>query len=271
MNMKISIIIAFYNSHGAVARQVKYFKAMNLSDDIEFIFVDDGSNPPHKIEDYDLKNLRIHATNDKRAWTQGLARNAGAMLSTGEYLLMTDMDHIISREAIDDVYKFNGDKMVFKRAFGVLLPDGKLSQDREVLKEYGLDIARFKSRRGLYISKHGNSFAMKKSIFEKIGGYNPRRCTYEYYAGHRRTEDCFFNTAWKKHVSLSGYKEEIGGTLYLFPIARYHVNGEFNPMGLFHNLSHDPVQHHDDFCLTFYVNQNILNRSFEEFFIATWD
>ena len=57
--MKISIIIAVYNSHGAVARQVKYFKAMNLPADIEFIFVDDGSNPPLNIADYDLPNLRI--------------------------------------------------------------------------------------------------------------------------------------------------------------------------------------------------------------------
>ena len=108
--MKISIIIPIFNSHKAVARQVKYFNRMNLPDDIEFIFVDDGSNPPLDIADYDLKNLRIYHTNDKRPWTQGLARNAGAKLAKGEYLFMTDIDHIISREAIDDVYKFNGAK-----------------------------------------------------------------------------------------------------------------------------------------------------------------
>src|SRR3990167_5020847 len=101
--MKVSIIIPIFNSHGAVARQVKYFSKMNLPDDVEFIFVDDGSDPPLHITDYELKNLRIHHTNDKRPWTQGLARNAGAKLATGKYFLMTDIDHIISREAIEDV------------------------------------------------------------------------------------------------------------------------------------------------------------------------
>lgn len=239
--MKISIIIAFYNSHGAVARQVKYFKAMNLPDDIEFVFVDDGSNPPHKIEDYDLKNLRIHATNDKRPWTQGLARNAGAKLATGEYLFMTDIDHIISREAIDDVYKFSGSRMLFPRCFGVLLPSGELSQEPAILEEYGLDINKFPAKRGLYISKHGNTFAIKKSIFEEIGGYNPKRCTYGHYAGPRRGEDCYFNSAWKNYALANGLKEELGSKIYVFPIAKYHVNGDKNPMGLFHDLSYELV------------------------------
>lgn len=240
--MKISIIIAVYNSHGAVARQVKYFKAMNLPADIEFIFVDDGSNPPLNIADYDLPNLRIHATNDKRPWTQGLARNAGAKLATGDYLFMTDIDHIISRAAIDDVYKFTGDKMVFPRCFGVLLPEGELSQEPAILEEYGLDLTKFPAERGLYISKHGNTFAIKRSIWEKMGGYNPKRCTYGHYAGPRKGEDCFFNSFWKNYASANGLTEGLGATIYLFPIAKYHINGDKNPMGLFHNLSYELVQ-----------------------------
>lgn len=237
--MKLSIIIAFYNSHGAVARQVKYFNKMNLPDDIEFIFVDDGSNPPHKIEDYDLKNLRIHATNDKRPWTQGLARNAGAKLATGEYLFMTDVDHIISREAINDVYTFSGAKMLFSRYLGVLLREGELSQEPAVLEEYGLDMNQFTPQRGLCVSKHGNTFAIKKSIWEEMGGYNPRYCNYGHYAGPRRGEDCYFNSDWKNYALIHGLKEEFGSKVYIFPIAKYHVTGDRNPMGLFHNLSQE--------------------------------
>lgn len=242
INMKISVIIAIYNSHGAVARQVKHFKAMNLPDDIEFIFVDDGSNPPLNINDYDLKNLRIHATNDKRPWTQGLARNAGAKLATGEYLLMTDIDHIISREAIDDVYKFTGDKMIFPRFFGVLLPDGTLSQEPAVLEEYGMDMNRLKTKRGLYASVHGNTFAVKKSTFEMLGGYSEKHCTYGHYAGRRRGEDCVFNMVWGRYAAKNGILQEEGSKIYIFPIGRYHVNGNTNPMGLFHDLSQEQVQ-----------------------------
>ena len=241
--MKISIIIAVYNSHGAVARQVKHFNRMNLPDDIEFIFVDDGSNPPLNIADYNLKNLRIHHTNDKRPWTQGLARNAGAKLATGEYLLMTDIDHILSKEAIEDVYKFNGSKMAFPRCFGVLLPEGDLNQEMDVLEEYGMvDIKKRRAQNNLGVSKHGNTFAIKKSIFDKLGGYNPKYCAYGHYAGPKRGEDCYFNGAWGRYASASGLKEELGSKIYIFPIGKYHINGDKNPMGLFHNLSRELTQ-----------------------------
>jgi len=240
--MKISIVIAFYQSYGAVARQVKYFKAMNLPDDIEFIFVDDGSNPPYNIADYDLKNLRIHHTNEKRPWTQGLARNAGAKLSTGEYFLMTDIDHILSKEAIMAVYNFTGDKMIFPREFGVLSEDGTLTQDLAVLEEYGMDMSRLNFKRGLYASVHGNTFAMKKSTFELLGGYRPEHSLYGHYAGYKKGEDCFFNRIWNRYAAKNGIQSVRGPKIYIFPIGRYHAKGDTNPKGLFHNLSYELTQ-----------------------------
>lgn len=240
--MKISIIIAIYNSHGVIARQVKHFSAMNLPDDIEFIFVDDGSNPPHNIADYNLKNLRIHHTNDKRPWTQGLARNAGAKLATGEYLLMTDIDHILSQEAIMDAYNFTGDKMIFRRYFGVLLEDGTFTQEPAILEEYGLDMERLKTKRGLYASVHGNTWAIKKSTFELLGGYSERHCLYGRHAGNRQGEDSVLNGRWNRYAAKNGLQQAEGANIYIFPIARYHVRGEKNPMGLFHNLSQEQIQ-----------------------------
>ncbi len=239
--MKLSIIIAFYNSHPIVARQVKHFASMNLPDDIEFIFVDDGSTPAHKIEDYHLKNLRLIHTNDKRPWTQGLARNAAAKMATGEYLLLTDIDHILSKEAIMDAYNFTGDKMVFRRYFGVLLEDGTFTQDPAVLEEYGMDMSRLNTRRGLYASVHGNTYSIKKTTFDLIGGYNPRNCTFGHHAKSRKGEDCVFNTAWNHYAVKLGLLPIEGSKIYMFPIGRYHVKGDLNPMGLFHSLSQEEV------------------------------
>ena len=233
--MKLSIIIAFYNSHGVVERQVKYFKAMNLPDDIEFIFVDDGSDPPFNVADYDLKNLRIHATNDKRPWTQGLARNAAAKLAKGEYLLMTDIDHILSREAIMAAYNFTGERMIFRRYLGVLLPDGTFTQDPAVLKEYGMDMNRLNTKRGLYASVHGNTFAIKKSTFELLGGYDKRICERGYHTG----DDSYFNRKWGHYAAAKGIEWVMGPDVYMFPIGRFHVNYDMNPKGLFHNLSYE--------------------------------
>ncbi len=239
--MKLTIIIAFYNSHGAVERQVKHFSQMNLPDDIEFVFVDDGSNPPHHLEDYNLKNLHLIHTNDKRPWTQGLARNIGYKKSKGEYLLMTDIDHILSKEAIMDSYNFTGDKMIFPRYFGVLLEDGTLSQEPKVLKRYGLDMNRLKTKRGLYASVHGNTFTMKKSTFRALGTYDPKHCLYGHHAAGNKGEDSVLNRRWNHYAAKNNITLVVGSPIYMFPIARYHITGNKNPHGLFHNLSQELV------------------------------
>ncbi|MCK4686637.1 MAG: glycosyltransferase [Candidatus Lokiarchaeota archaeon] len=234
LKIKISIIISIYNSHGAFERQVKYFNRMNLSDDIEFIFIDDGSNPPLKCN---LKNSRIYTTNNKLAWTQGLGRNLGAEKANGKYLLMTDIDHIISKEAINDVYNFTGDKMIFKRFFAILTKEGELKQDLEILKKYGFDESRIE-KRGLYASVHGNTFAIKKTTFDLLGGYSQESCTRGYHPAHRRGDDCKFNVKWNEYARKNNIQPVVGSDMYIFPIGRYHINNEQNPKGLFHNLSY---------------------------------
>jgi hypothetical protein len=237
--MKLSIVIAFYNSHRAVQRQVQYFSKMNLPDDIEFIFVDDGSNPPHLQSDYSLKNLKIIHTNDKRPWTQGIARNLGSEVANGEYLMMTDIDHILSKEAIMDSYNFKGDKMIFPRYFGVLLKDGTLSLDHDVLVDYGLDPARLKTRRGTFASYHGNTFTIKKSTFNLLGMYDPKHCLYGHHAANTKGEDSVLNRRWNHYAADNGIKLAVGSPIYIFPIGRYHINGESNPFHLFHSLSQE--------------------------------
>lgn len=238
--MKLSIVIAVYNSHGAVERQMKHFAKMNLPDDIEIILVDDGSSPP--LSGYDLKNLKIHYTNDKRAWTQGIARNAGVKIATGDYVLCTDIDHILSKEAIMDSYNFNGDRMLFPRYFGVLLEDGTLSQEPKDLEMFGLDMSRLNTKRGLYASVHGNTYTMKRSTFWLLGGNDERHCTLGRHAGSREGEDSVMNRRWNHYALKNGITIVVGPKIYMFPVARYHIDGNTNPLGLFNDLSQEQVQ-----------------------------
>jgi glycosyltransferase involved in cell wall biosynthesis len=218
--MKLSIIISVYNSHEIVRRQLEYFKKLNLQD-VEVIIVDDGSNPPIEGASYQ--------TNNKLAWTQGLGRNLGASKAKGEYLFFTDIDHILSKEAIEDALKFTGNKMIFRRQIGILLEDGSLTQDPDILKDWG-----WKGDK-LDASVHGNTFVIKKEVFDELGGYKPKTCLNGFHPASRHGEDCYFNTKWNH--KFAGTMPAVGRDIYMFPIGRFHKDGNLNPKGLFHNLS----------------------------------
>jgi glycosyltransferase involved in cell wall biosynthesis len=218
---------------------MKYFKNMNLPDDIEIILVDDGSNPPHPM--YDLKNLRVYYTNDKRPWTQGIARNSGVKAAKGEYVLCTDIDHILSKEAIMDSYNFTGDRMIFPRFLAVLDENGVLHQDSETLLDYGMDSVRLTNKRGLYASYHGNTYCIKKSTFTLLGGNPEKCCTRGFHATSKGGEDSAFNRKWNHYATANNIKIAVGSKIYMFPIGRYNVNYDLNPKGLFHTLSYEAV------------------------------
>jgi len=235
---KVSVVISVYRCYGALARQIKHFNKMCLPDDVEFIVVDDGSNPPLRREDYDLNNLSIYATGNILAWTQGLGRNSGAEKAQGEYLLMTDIDHILSREAIEDVRNMTGDNhMMFKRYYGILTEGGDLSQDFSVLQDYGLDLDRIKGN--LCAGTHGNTFAIRRSIFMELGGYDPQHSLVGYHPLRKKGDDCYFSAKWNRYAKEHKLQTVEGASIYMFPISRHHIRGETNPKGLFHDLKYD--------------------------------
>ena len=228
--MKLSVIISIYNSHGALERQTKHFKGLDL--DIEYIFVDDGSDPPLTGE-----LGTFYQTNNKLAWTQGLGRNLGASKATGEYLLMTDIDHILTKEALEDVLNFDGDFMRFPRFFGILDENGELKTDKEYLKSYGIKPA-YLNMEEMRTNVHRNTFAIRKEIFDILGGYDDAWCTYGFHPKTRRGDDCYFDGVWRRFAKKKGMVQVMGSKIYVFPNGRFHKDGDKNPFGLFHDLHH---------------------------------
>jgi hypothetical protein len=229
----LSIIISILNSQEILRRQLLWFERMNLPDDIEFIFLDDGSDPPLHDCGIKLRNLTLHATNDKREWTVELARNLGAKMAKGEYLLMTDIDYILPYKAINVVRTLTEDKMRFEREFAVLDENGKFSQDLDMLRKYGLLEERIQNR-GVRIPPHPNNFIMRKETFFRIGGYREDRVGVPYPNGGDR----WFKRTWAKHyeagdVTMADRREMI----YMFPNGQFCGDVDYNPFGLFHDLS----------------------------------
>ena len=225
--MKLSIIIPVLNSQEALRRQLLHMEREGLPPETEFILVDDGSDPP--IQNTSSLPITIHRTRDVRPWTWALARNAGARLAQGEYLLMFDLDHIVTRKLLDYVVGMEHPRTQFRRELAVLDEEGRFTQDRRVLEQYGL-----KPRKSLRLESHHNSFAMRRDLFWKLEGYREDLIGRPYPQG----EDTHFWVRWEtyrknNHIDMP----EDAPTLYVFPNGRWCGDVDYDSHNLFHTLS----------------------------------
>ena len=195
--------------------------------------------PPLEYPFYTINNFLIYHTNDYRAWTVTLARNEGVRISKGDFVLLTDIDHILTEENIMKVYNNVQDRMYFIRYFGLLLGDGTFTQDVDSLLAYGLDPQRVMER-GLKAPFHGDSFAIRKELFWEAGGYSPTDI--ETYPPMGETH--FRNAYRKLQESGRGTTDPVRPDIYLTPNG-YYCRGDvnYNPFGLFHNLSRNKADY----------------------------
>ena len=204
---------------------------MDLPDDVEFVFVDDGSDPPLRFKTT-LKNFITFQTNDKRPWTQPAARNKGVAVASGEYLICTDIDHIITREIIETARSTTYDVVNFRREAAVLEENADFTQDLNVLRKYGFSEA-WIAKRGLWLGKHGNSYIMKRELFLKFGGSRvdrettyPNRDEVKLRSRIRRARD-------RGEIFVSPNTPMI----YCIPNGRFCGDLDADPLGLFHKTS----------------------------------
>lgn len=231
--MKLSIIIPVLNSHEILRRQLLHFDKIGIPEDTEVIILDDGSEPPLTAEPRPW--LTLVTTNDFRPWTWPVARNTGAKLAKGEYFIMVDLDHIVTRDFIDIVRNFKGDHVRVNRQFAVLDENGDLTQDLEVLQSYGLP-----KGKGVGFTPHRNQFAIHRDLYWKLGGFREDRIGMPY----PQREDGDFARQWRllyekgeirDFDDLVGYEHR--PVLYMFPNGKYCGDVDANPFGLFHNLT----------------------------------
>jgi len=240
--MKVSIVTAILNSHEIVRRQMCHYEKMNLPDDVEVVWVDDGSDPPIRflygkdakidmVEDVNF-NLSVYETNDKRPWTQPAARNLGVKHAKGEYVICTDIDHIISNEVIETARNpGKWDVIRFSRQPAVLDQNGDFTQDMNVLRQYGYN------RNGLNIAPHGNSYIFRRALYIELGGVSEQHVGTGKYPNREEVPlKSKLKKLWKEG-EINVWDKPPKPMIYMIPNGHYCGGKDFNPFGLFHNLT----------------------------------
>lgn len=208
-----SIIISVLESYEVVRRQCLHLQGI-VPADWEVILLDDGSDPPLAFPETCSPLFSLIYTRSTRTWTQPEARNLGARISRGRYLFFTDIDHIISNEAVDAVKHFSGARMLFPRSLAVLDETGQTTRDLNALRAAGwAGTAGDPSEPADRI--HQNTFAIRREIFlDRLRGYDERLCADGEYGG----DDVDLNQRYTRLIEEGAAEPDaLGPTIHVFP------------------------------------------------------
>ena len=226
--IRLSIVTAVLDSPEIVRRQLLHYNKMNLPDNVEVVYVDDGSEPPltQKV-DTNFK-FKILYTNDNRYWTQPAARNFGVKNSDGDYVLCIDVDHIVPKKTIDLILTTDYDIVRFRRQVGILDKHGRFNQDMSVMRKWGLS-----PERGIKLPAHSNSFSMRRGLYLALGGVSEKHVGTGKYPNREELE-------LKKAIvqlgeSVKILQDKTKPMIYMFPNGQYCGDKDYNPFGFFHD------------------------------------
>lgn len=148
-----TLVMAYYRNAGMLARQYEHWRGLpaDIRANLQVIVTDDCSPAGEEArrEDPGL-DFQLFRITKKTPWNWMSCRNIGAHHATHDWLLLTDMDHLLPE------------------AMARLLMESKLK---------GSAVYRFRRVDAPDMTpykEHPNSWFMAKAMFDKIGGFDER-------------------------------------------------------------------------------------------------
>ncbi len=207
---KVSVCMAYYN-HGQYLTAAVESLATNTYPNFEVIIVNDGSTDPDSIQVFENLKNKYRKNNfifiSKENEYLGKTRNIAASYANGEYLVFMDSDNIAHPDMIEwmvsamelsamDCLTCHNEVFVGKG-----MPNS-MSTNKEVFSPVGpaVDV-------GIFENCYGDAnFIIKKSVFDKIGGFTTERLSYE-------------DWQFLVKIALKGYKQDvIPKVLYMYRV-----------------------------------------------------
>jgi glycosyltransferase involved in cell wall biosynthesis len=161
----LSLIMPFYLNRSMLELQLAEWTRWSATAkaQIEIIIVDDGSPDPavDVPRSSGLPELSIYRVTEDRPWHQHAARNLGAHVARAPWLLLTDMDHVLTAAAADALLsrlrKLEASTAYFLHRVEADTGEPTLGRDRKP-------------------KPHPNSFVMTRDLYWRVGGYDEDFC-----------------------------------------------------------------------------------------------
>lgn len=198
----LSLVMPFYLNRSMLALQYEEMRRWSqlAKAQIEVVIVDDGSPDPAVAVPFGatagtLPELSIYRITEDRPWHQHAARNLGAHVAKGPWLLLTDMDHVLTAENADALLKrlakLDPATAYFLHRIEADTGEPTLGSDNRP-------------------KPHPNSFVMTRDLYWEAGGYDEDYCGI--YGTDGLFKDRLFRIAVRgllKHVALKRYWRDL--------------------------------------------------------------
>ncbi len=150
---ELSIVYPYYDNESCLRRQLELWSSLapQIARRVEYVLVDDASPRPVEVPPDFPGNLTLVRIKDDVLWNQHGARNLGMKLAEGEWIIATDIDHILDADGIGQLLSMNKDPRTIY-FFSRMREDGSPR------------------------NSHPNSFLVDKRTFWEIGGYDEDFC-----------------------------------------------------------------------------------------------
>jgi hypothetical protein len=188
----LTIVMPYYDNASMLSLHYRTWKGWpgKIRKAVEVVIVDDGSptSPASNVpRPYDLPAIRIYRVLEDKPWHQHGARNLGAHVAEDGWLLLTDMDHLLTAASAIALLKKIGRRELDKGTAYML---DRIEADTG-LPTLGHD---------LNPKPHPNSFVITRSMFWRIGGYDEDLCGL--YGTDRFFRERVFATAERGHLKI---------------------------------------------------------------------
>ena len=188
----LTLVMPYYDNGEMLSLQYQGWLGWpeSIRSRLRVVLVDDGSEiaPAAAVARPDgLPELDIYRVLVNIPWHQHGARNLGAHMAPEGWLLLTDMDHVLTKEAAAAIFE--------RMDAGKLDPSTVYMLDRVEADTGKPTLDRFGNPK-----PHPNSFVMTRGMYWRIGGYDEDLTGI--YGTDRFFRDRVYRTARRGHLSI---------------------------------------------------------------------